>query len=322
MPKRHLFVMDPIDKINPSTDSTYDVMLECQSRGNEIWECQINELFLKDGTGNALARQITLHDHDGSGHVKYEATARQNKAFKEFECIWMRKDPPVDDNFIAALHMLNCHMKSETRLVNDGDGLLVANEKLWPLTIAPDFMPETVVSADTVLLYEAAQTFGKAVVKPLFQAGGSGVMVFDASDKNLRAAIDLLTEQGKKPAMLQKYIDKAELGDKRIILAGGKPIGAMLRVPSATDHRANLHVGGNAVKTDLTEREHEICRHLEPYLLANGLYFVGIDVINGFLTEVNVTSPTGLQEIDRLNENTGKSRLRSQLLDWIEENLL
>lgn len=322
MPKRHLFVMDPVDKINPSTDSTYDLMLECQERGEEIWACHIEELFVLNGKGHAIARQISIEGVSvNTNRVSYIVKSSDKKPFDDFQLIWMRKDPPVDENFIAALHILRCHTKEKTRLINNPDGLLVANEKLWALSISNGFMPQTCVSSSPELLYATAKSLGKVVVKPLFQAGGAGVMAFSADDRNMKSAIDLLTNQGKSPAMLQGYIDGAELGDKRIILVGGKPVGAMLRVPSKEDHRANLHVGGKAVKTDITERELEICKGLEPYLLQNGLYFVGIDVINGYLTEVNVTSPTGLQEIDHLNQNNGKSRLRARILDWVEENL-
>lgn len=322
MPKRHLFVMDPIHKINPSTDSTYDVMLECQSRGDEVWACQQNELFIQNGIGNAISHRLKLAHAQNESSSFYEILAEKRMAFSEFQFIWMRKNPPIDDNFIATLHVLNCHDRSKTRLVNEPEGLLIANEKLWPLKIAADFMPKTVVSANPKILVEAALFFEKAVVKPLFQSGGAGVMVFPSGDKNLKSALDLLTEQGQSPAMLQKYVDGAELGDKRIILIAGKPAGAVLRVPGQDDNRANLHVGGSALKTEITEREMDICRHLEPHLIANGLYFVGIDVINGYLTEINVTSPTGLQEIDRLDKNQGPSRLRAKLIDWIEENLI
>jgi glutathione synthase len=310
MPNRHLFVMDPIDKINKLTDSTYDIMLECQSRSDEIWECQIGDLIVESGQGFAHARSVRIAD----GHFKVDE--RQKKSFSDFQFIWMRKDPPVDNNFIAALQMLKCTKSSKARVVNDPDGLLIANEKLWPLTVAADFMPKTVVSANPKTLFEATQRFKRSVVKPLFQSGGSGVMVFSADDKNLKSALDLLTNQGQNPAMLQQFIEGAETGDKRIILVGGKPVGAVLRVPGKDDHRANLHVGGTAFKTELSERELAICAHLEPLLLANGLHFVGIDVINGYLTEVNVTSPTGLQEIDRLNGHTGSARLRAKLMDY------
>jgi glutathione synthase len=238
------------------------------------------------------------------------------RPFKEFDLVWMRKDPPVDNNFIAALQMLGAAKRSGSRVVNDPEALLVANEKLWPLNVAADFMPRTLVSSSTKTLFEATQQMKKVVVKPLFESGGAGVMVFQSNDKNLKSALDLLTEQGKRPAMLQQFIEGAEKGDKRIILIGGKPVGAVLRIPGADDHRANLHVGGTAMKSDLSERELAICRHLEPLLISMGLGFVGIDVINGFLTEVNVTSPTGLQEIDRLNGYQGKARLRAKLVDY------
>lgn len=317
MASRHLFVMDPIDKINPSTDSTYDVMLECQSRGHEIWACAIEDLVLESGTCFALCLQLKVHPVTRIEQKPFEALSSSRESLADFTLIWMRKDPPVDNNFIAALYLLGSAKAKGARVVNDPAGLLVANEKLWPLSVAPELMPQTVVSSRSKVLIEAAHRFKKGVVKPLYESGGAGVMVFDSSDKNLKSAIDLLTHQGSRPALFQKFIEGAEKGDKRIILVGGDPVGGVLRVPGADDHRANLHVGGTAQKSSLSERELEICRHLKPLLLNLGLHFVGIDVINGYLTEVNVTSPTGLQEIDRLNGYNGKERLRAKLVDYL-----
>jgi len=315
---RHLFVIDPMVGINPLTDSTYDIMLECQSRGHVIWECQIQDLIVDKGEGRALSRRVSVKQVKTTDDVHFDhLEAKTNKVLSDFNFVWMRKDPPVDNNFVAALHLLASAAKGKSKVVNSPQGLLVANEKLWPLTHVAHLMPKTVVSSNQQFLFEEAQRLKKVALKPLFLSGGAGVMVFDHGDKNLKAAIELLTSQGKDPIMLQQFIEGADKGDKRIILIGGDPVGAVLRVPGTTDHRANLHVGGTAHKTDISEKERQICAQLKPLLLANGLHFVGIDVINGFLTEVNVTSPTGLQEIDRLNKNEGKDRLRSKLIDYM-----
>jgi len=313
----HLFVMDPINGINPLADSTYDIMLECQARGHEVWECQIEELIVDKGAGFALSRRVRLKEVKALGEKYCETLQQERKAFADFNFVWMRKDPPVDNNFVAALLILGSAKSASIKVLNDPAGLLLANEKLWPLVVSPNLMPRTIVSSSRQLLFDEAQKLGKIVLKPLFLAGGAGVMVFERDDRNLKSAIDLLTLEGKSPAMLQQFIEGAEKGDKRIILVGGKPVGAVLRVPGASDHRANLHVGGVACKTDINEAERRICAQLEPLLMANGLHFVGIDVINGLLTEVNVTSPTGLQEIDRLNHNKGSDRLRSKLVDYV-----
>lgn len=316
MTHRHLFVMDPINAINPLSDSTYDIMLECQARGHEVWECQIEELIVDRGVGRANARRVRLTEVS-SAQNHFEHLDRGRKAFTEFNFVWMRKDPPVDNNFVAALLILGSAKNASTKVINDPVGLLLANEKMWPLVVAPNLMPRTIVSSNRQVLFDEAQSIGKVVLKPLFLAGGAGVMVFERNDRNLKSAIDILTLEGKSPAMLQQFIEGAEKGDKRIILVGGKPVGAVLRVPGAEDHRANLHVGGIASQTDISEADQRICAQLEPLLLANGLHFVGIDVINGLLTEVNVTSPTGLQEIDRLNQHKGSDRLRSKLVDYV-----
>lgn len=322
MTRRYLYVMDPIETINPKTDSTFYLMLESQSRGVENLVCHIEDLITSDGKGFAFAKPVRVFVPTSDGMPYYEEGDLQTVAFDDFDIIFMRKDPPVDETFLAATMLLDCHNPHYTVVFNNPRGLRIANEKLWGLATCPQLMPKTVVSSNPKALYDALVHFGRAAIKPLFQSGGSGVMIFERNDRNVRSAIDLLTDQGQRPAMIQEYLPGARNGDKRLILLGGRPIGAVLRVPQDDDHRANLHIGGSAQRSKITPQDEEIAATLTPHLLELGLHFVGLDIIDGKVTEVNVTSPTGLQEIDHLDERTGKDKLNSQTMDYIDKLLL
>ncbi|MGA1354888.1 MAG: glutathione synthase, partial [Candidatus Limnocylindrus sp.] len=214
--------------------------------------------------------------------------------------------------------LLDRHDPSRTLVPNTPSSLRIANEKLWGL-FAAELGPHTVVSARREVLLEELARLGRAVLKPISGAGGSGVMVFDHGDKNVRSAIDILTQEGRRVAVLQEYLPAVRRGDKRVILLGGDPIGAVWRVPQGDDHRANMHVGGAAQRAEIEEDDRRIAARLKPELLKLGLHFVGIDVIGGRLTEVNVTSPTGVQEIDRLDGRQGAECLSAQVMDYVEK---
>jgi glutathione synthase len=322
MTRRYLYVMDPIETINPQKDSTFYLMLESQARGVDNLICHIEDLIISDGKGFAYSTPVNVFVPVSEGALYYERGDLQTVAFDDFDVIFMRKDPPVEDKFLAATMLLDCHDPRYTVMFNDSRGLRVANEKLWGLATCPQLMPKTVVSANAKTLHEAAQHFGRAVIKPLFQAGGAGVMVFEKNDRNLRSAIDLLTHESQRPAMVQEYLPAARAGDKRLILLGGKPIGALLRVPQDDDHRANMHIGGSAQVSKITKQDEEIAHILAPHLLALGMHFVGLDIIDGKVTEINVTSPTGLQEIDALEGRAGRERLNVQVMDYVDKLLL
>lgn len=313
--RRHLFVIDSWDKIHPFTDTSFAFMLEAQTRGDEVYTCQIEHLSVHQGKGHAFVcqTQVEAPSHVGEGY--YSCLSQRSMAFDDFHYIWMRKDPPVDRAFIYATMLLDCHDKSRTKVINNPTSLRIVNEKLWMLPYMHSFMPPTVVSSDTRTLLNAASRFGKTVLKPVYGRGGFGVMVFEQQDRNLPASIELLTEEGKVPIIAQSYIAGAHKGDKRILLFNGKPVGAVNRVPTLHDNRANLHIGGSAEKTTITKREESIIQALAPHLERLGLYFVGIDVIDGYLTEVNVTSPTGALEIDRLEKRTGNKTVAAQVLE-------
>jgi glutathione synthase len=314
---RHLFVMDPIASVNPAKDTTFDFMLEAQGRGDEVHTASIHDLAAHGARGSARAFPTTVRRPTAADRSHFAAGAPADRPFDDFDVIWMRKDPPVDDAFLLACMILDRADPAKTVMMNDPRGLRIANEKLWGL-FADDVGPRTVVSARPDVLLAEVQRLGKAVVKPVQFMGGMGVMVFDKDDRNVRSAIDLLTQEGRRVALVQEYLPGARQGDKRVILIGGDPIGAVLRVPRGDDHRANLHVGGTAAKAVVDDDVRRIAARLKPHLLALGLHFVGLDVIQGMVTEVNVTSPTGVQEIDALDGRAGADRMSAQVFAYVD----
>lgn len=313
--RRFLFVMDPLATTNPAGDTTFDFMLTCHALDIEVFTCGIADLATdgRHGAARAQATRVRRPTPDDARFFSVEPAAWMR--FDRFDAIWMRKDPPVDETFTLSTLLLDRHDPKKTMVLNDPRGIRSANEKLFWLAF-DDLGPETVVSSRPDKLIEAVARFGRAVVKPLSGAGGSGVMSFTVDDKNLRSALDLLTLEGRRPAIAQRYVDDVRTGDKRVILLGGDPIGAVLRVPRADDHRANMHVGGSVKRADITDDDRRISARLKPALVENGLHFVGIDVIGGKLTEVNVTSPTGVQEIDRLDDRSGEAKLSMQTMRY------
>jgi glutathione synthase len=215
------------------------------------------------------------------------------------DVVLMRQDPPFDMAYITATHILE-HIHPKTLVVNDPASVRNAPEKLY-VTHFPELMPETLVTADRRQIMRFREKHGDIIVKPLFGNGGAGVFHLRPDDSNLNALVEMFTERSREPLVVQKYVPEVRKGDKRIILVDGIALGAINRVPAAGESRSNMHVGGKAEKTTLTEREREICRRIGPELRARGLIFVGIDVIGQYLTEINVTSPTGLQEIARFD---------------------
>jgi glutathione synthase len=238
-------------------------------------------------------------------------------ALEDLDVILMRKDPPFDMKFFFCTHILSLVDGQKCFVMNDPKGLREANEKLYALRF-PEQIPQTIVTGDMRRLKEfMAELGGEMIIKPLDGAGGSGVFYLNEQDRNTNSILEAATENGQKMIMGQRYLPEIRQGDKRIIVLNGEPLGAVLRVPLESETRGNIHVGGQCVKADLTPRDLEICAALSPLLIADGLYFVGLDVIGGFLTEVNVTSPTGIQEINALNG----VRLEAPVIDFIEQKL-
>ena len=317
---RALYVMDPLSSVNPLKDTTFALMLEAQARGMENLVCGVNDLWTEGAKGFARVARVEVRTPTPHDVTHAKVLAVEDLCFDDIDVIWMRKDPPVDDVFLYACMMLDRADPARTLVLNNPQSLRVAHEKLWGL-FADDVTPRQVVSSRPDILVAFVQKMGRGVLKPLHLMGGMGVMAFDAKDKNLRSAADLLTLEGRRPAIAQEFLPAVRDGDKRVILLDGDPVGAVLRVPREDDVRSNLHVGGTAKRAEIDDDDRRICARLKPHLLELGLFFVGIDVIGGKLTEVNVTSPTGVQEIDVLDARSGKQRMPSLTWDRVEEKL-
>lgn len=304
--------MDPIDSIDIEGDSSFVLALEAQQRGYKLYHYLPQHLSLVDGKVIARARPLTVQrkwgDHFTLGD--FEVVNLQT-----MDVVLMRQDPPFDMAYITATHLLE-HIHPETLVVNDPSHVRNAPEKLF-VTHFPDLMPPTLISGDVDQIIAFRAKHEDIIVKPLYGNGGAGVFHVTPGDENLSSLLELFTERSREPVIAQAYLSAVRQGDKRIILIDGVPAGAINRVPKEGEARSNMHVGGTAFQSSLTDREKEICRTIGPALKERGLIFVGIDVIGDYLTEINVTSPTGLQEIDRYD---GVS-LEGQIWDAIEARL-
>jgi glutathione synthase len=299
--------MDPIDSINIDADSTFALMLEAQSRGHALWHYEVRHMALKEGVsrpaGGKREERLFARGHK----VK---VARRHGAHYEFEpmetidlasmdVVLMRQDPPFDMAYITATHMLE-HIQPGTLIVNDPAAVRNAPEKIL-VTHFPDLMPPTLVTWDVEAIRSFRAEYKDIIVKPLYGNGGAGVFRIRPDDENLGSLLEMHFARSREPLMLQRYEPAVRQGDKRIILVDGEPLGAINRVPAAGEARSNMHVGGRPEKSPLTARDVEICTAIGPTLRDQGMIFVGIDVIGDYLTEINVTSPTGLQEIARFD---------------------
>ena len=284
--------MDPIAAISIDADSTFVLMLEAQARGHALWHYLPRELTLAAGRVLARANRVEVRRKQGD-HFTFGPEEELDLA--TMDVVLMRQDPPFDMAYITATHVLE-HIHPKTLVVNDPASVRNAPEKLF-VTHFPDLMPETMVTADRRAIARFREQHGDIILKPLFGNGGAGVFHLRPDDPNINALIEMFTERSREPLVVQKYVPAVRQGDKRIILVDGAVAGAINRVPAAGESRSNMHVGGRPEKTVLTAREQEICARIGPELKKRGLIFVGIDVIGGFLTEINVTSPTGLQEV-------------------------
>jgi glutathione synthase len=301
--------MDPIEKIDINGDSSFMMALEAQARGHEVWHYLPSALMFESGALTARANRLEVRREQGN-HFTFGP--RQTLELSTVDVVLMRQDPPFDMAYITATHLLE-HIHPKTLVVNDPAAVRNAPEKLF-VTLFPDLMPPTLITADRLAVAEFRDRHKDIIVKPLFGNGGAGVFHVKPEDENLSALLEMFTERSREPVMVQRYEPAVRQGDKRIILIEGEPVGGVLRVPAAGEARANMHVGGKPVKTTLTAREREICERIGPELRRQGQVFVGIDVIGDYLTEINVTSPTGIQEINRLDG----VRLEKTLWDAIE----
>jgi glutathione synthase len=298
--------MDPLDSINIDGDSSFALMLEAQQRGHALWHYEVRHLSLQEGRASpaggiaervtAVARPVTVRRQRGD---HFTAGAAERVDLGAMDVVLMRQDPPFDMAYITATHILE-HIHPRTLVVNDPASVRNAPEKLL-VTHFPDLMPPTLVTWDSAAIRAFRAEHGDIIVKPLFGNGGAGVFRIKPDDENLGALLEMHFARSREPLMIQRYEPAVRQGDKRIILVDGVPAGAINRVPADGESRSNMHVGGRAEAVTLTPRDQEICARIGPTLRDRGLIFVGIDVIGHYLTEINVTSPTGLQEIARFD---------------------
>jgi glutathione synthase len=287
--------MDPIERINIRGDSTFALLLEAQARGHALGYYTPDRLALRDGRVFTTVQALTVQDREGSHFALGDA---RRVELAEFDVVLLRQDPPFDLAYIATTHLLE-RIQPKTLVVNDPANVRDAPEKIF-VTLFPDLMPPTLVTRDLDEIRRFRTDHGDIVMKPLYGCGGAAVFRLAREDDNFGSLYDLFAAMFKEPWVVQLYLPAVKQGDKRIILVDGEFAGAVNRVPQADDLRSNMVRGGAAEATDLTAREREICARLGPALRERGLLFVGIDVIDGYLTEINVTSPTGIRAVKRL----------------------
>ena len=306
---KFLFVIDPIKNINPEKDSSAALMQATHKKKVEVWFCTPQDL---EARGDEVWASCTNIEPIPWIQLK------ENKCIPlaHFSCIWMRKDPPVDEGYLYATHLLEVAERKGVKVVNKPSSLRAWNEKLGALRYS-NLMAPTIVASKVNDLINFAQANEEVVIKPLGGKGGQGVIRLDKNSPGSRAIIELITSQEQLPVMMQKFIPEVQNGDKRIIIVDGKPLGAINRIPNQGDFRSNLAMGGKAERTSLSSAEKSICLELSQHLQEEGLFFVGIDVINGMLSEINVTSPTGLREIEKLSNKNISEEVIEKLLDII-----
>ncbi|MBE9012913.1 glutathione synthase [Pseudanabaenaceae cyanobacterium LEGE 13415] len=313
------FIIDPIDRLDPTHDTSVAFMEAAQQLGHEVWITQANRLSVVQGKAFATLEKVTLVPVT-LGENRWIAVDRwfqieqpTFQALETMDAVFMRTDPPVNTAYLYATYILDYVDPSKTKVINSPSGIRAANEKMYALQFT-EAIPETIVTQEKRVILQFLEQQGTAVLKPLGGKAGEGILFLQSGDRNLNSMIEISTQQGTLPIMVQAYLPQAKDGDKRIILLNGEPLGAVNRIPTGNEFRGNMAVGGRSAQCDTTDREREICAQLAPTLQKDGLYFVGIDVIGGYLTEVNVTSPTGIREIDRLNN----TQLAVQVIESIE----
>ncbi|WDR07339.1 glutathione synthase [Devosia rhodophyticola] len=287
--------MDHVASINPGGDSTFALMLEAQARGHELLHYTPDTLALRDNVVTALAAPISVFDLPKGEHFKLGEASRVDLSTQDV--IHMRQDPPFDMNYITLTHVLE-RLHPKTLVVNPPAAVRNAPEKIL-VTDFPQLMPPTLVTRDRAMIHDFRKEHGNIIVKPLYGNGGAGVFFIQEGDHNLVSLLELFEQNYREPFMIQKYLPDVRKGDKRIIIIDGEPVAGLNRIPAEGEARSNMHVGGRPEISELTDREREICATIAPALKERDMIFVGIDVIGDYLTEINVTSPTGIREIKR-----------------------
>ncbi|WP_273790569.1 MULTISPECIES: glutathione synthase [unclassified Bartonella] len=286
--------MDHISTVRIQGDTTFALALAAQERGHSLFHYTPDRLSLYDGCVIARLEPLIVHDKEGS-HYQLEKPVRTE--LTDMDVVLLRQDPPFDLNYITTTHLLE-RIHPKTLVVNDPAWVRNSPEKIF-VTEFSDLMPETLITKDIEEITAFRETFGDIIVKPLYGNGGAGIFYLKQDDRNLASLLEMFAEIYHEPFIVQRYLEAVRKGDKRIILLDGTPVGAINRIPTETDVRSNMHVGGRAENVELTKRDYEICERIGPALKERGLLFVGIDVIGDYITEINVTSPTGIREIKR-----------------------
>lgn len=297
MPTRIGVIMDPIATITPYKDTTLAMLLEAQRRGWEIHYMELGDLELRAGRAYARTRGLTVFDDNARW---YQFGDSQTLPLDELDVVLMRKDPPFDSEYLYATHILSRAQAAGCLVLNDPQGLRDANEKLFAQHF-PQCCAPTVVTRDPAHIKAFVQEHGKAVIKPLHGMGGAGIFVVEQGNPNLNVIIETVTELGHRYAMVQRYLPEIAAGDKRILVIDGEPVPyALARIPAQGETRGNLAAGGRGEGVELSARDRWIVEQVAPTLVERGLVFVGLDVIGDYLTEVNVTSPTCVRELDKI----------------------
>jgi glutathione synthase len=312
------FIIDPITKLDPTHDSSVAMMEAAGILGHQVYITTAEQLAVIDGRAAAYLQTIQIEP------VKlveqrwiaieqwYQVGQPKLMFLDEMQAVFMRTDPPVDVPYLYITYILDYIDPKKTLVVNNPDGLRAANEKMFAMQFQ-EWMTDTIVTRDKKVIREFVEKHQAAVMKPLGGKAGEGILFLQPEDRNINSLVEISTQWGKYPMMIQKFLTAAKDGDKRIIVLDGQPLGAIDRIPTGKEFRGNMATGGRVAAATITDRELEMCAAMAPKLKKYGLYFVGIDVIGGFLTEVNVTSPTGIREIDRLNNTS----LGKQVIEWV-----
>ncbi len=290
------FQMDPIGAVDINADSSFRLAEEAQKRGHSLFFYGPDQLAYQEGRITARGHDMTVQRIAGN---PAELGPEREVYLAEFDVVWLRQDPPFDMHYITSTHLLD-RLKGQTLVVNDPFWVRNYPEKLLVLDF-PDLTPPTTIARDLQTIKAFKEKHGDIILKPLYGNGGAGVFRLDANDRNLTSLHELFTGFSREPLIVQKFLPDVSNGDKRVILVDGEPVGAINRVPAAGETRSNMHVGGRPEKIGLSERDLEICAAIGPLLKEKGQIFVGIDVIGDYLTEINVTSPTGIQELERFD---------------------
>ncbi|MGF1514452.1 MAG: glutathione synthase [Elainellaceae cyanobacterium] len=315
------FIIDPLERLDPGHDSSVALMEAAQLMGHEVFVTLANALWVDSGRAWAKVQALALTPValvEGRWVVPqpwYQLGDSASVRLDSFDAVFMRIDPPVDTAYLYATYILDYVDPQKTLRINHPNGLRLANEKMYALQFQ-EAIPDTLVSQDKAVIREFVARHGTAVLKPLGGKGGEGIFLVEAGDRNFNSLVEVSTQYSQIPIMVQQYLPAAKAGDKRIILLQGDPIGAINRIPTGSEFRGNMAVGGRVAAVEITERDRQICDMVAPKLRQDGLIFVGIDVIGGYLTEVNVTSPTGIREADRLNQ----TQLGQQVIGWVVDH--